>query len=321
MTITVRRYDDTLSELWNDFVGSSKNGTFLFNRGFMDYHRDRFSDHSLLFYNNNELIALLPACEKSLSTPDAHILSHGGLTYGGVLCNTRMSAELMLEIFFAMISYYQSHEFKRILYKVIPHIYHKYPSEEDLYALFRFNAVLQQVDNSTTIYQPARLPFAKGKKYGVSKAAKNNLSILHKNNPSEIAAFFTLLNETLQERHDTKATHTVEEMTLLTARFPENIKCHTIYQGDILLAGVLIFLTDTLAHTQYMATSPLGRDIAALDLLLHVLINEIYVDKTYFNFGISNEAQGTILNHGLCRQKEMLGGRSTAQLIFLLPLE
>ena len=30
---------------WNDFVGQSKNATFLFYRGYMDYHADRFADY------------------------------------------------------------------------------------------------------------------------------------------------------------------------------------------------------------------------------------------------------------------------------------
>ena len=42
--IQVARYDKSQETEWNSFVGRSKNGTFLFNRGFMDYHADRFTD-------------------------------------------------------------------------------------------------------------------------------------------------------------------------------------------------------------------------------------------------------------------------------------
>ena len=44
------RYTAEKADEWNAFVAESKNGTFLFNRGYMDYHADRFVDHSLMFY-------------------------------------------------------------------------------------------------------------------------------------------------------------------------------------------------------------------------------------------------------------------------------
>ena len=47
--IQVARYDKSQETEWNSFIGCSKNGTFLFNRGYMDYHADRFTDASLGF--------------------------------------------------------------------------------------------------------------------------------------------------------------------------------------------------------------------------------------------------------------------------------
>ena len=46
----IRRYTPSLADEWNAFVAQSKNGTVLFDRRYMDYHADRFSDCSLLFY-------------------------------------------------------------------------------------------------------------------------------------------------------------------------------------------------------------------------------------------------------------------------------
>ena len=44
------RYTADKEAEWNAFVAQSKNGTFLFDRGYMDYHSDRFTDHSLMFF-------------------------------------------------------------------------------------------------------------------------------------------------------------------------------------------------------------------------------------------------------------------------------
>ena len=59
--LEVRRYTGEHSDEWNRFVAASKNGTFLFDRNYMDYHADRFSDHSLMIYRNGSVYALLPA--------------------------------------------------------------------------------------------------------------------------------------------------------------------------------------------------------------------------------------------------------------------
>ena len=53
----VRRYTPDKANEWNRFVAASKNGTFLFERQFMDYHADRFTDCSLMFYRDNALYA------------------------------------------------------------------------------------------------------------------------------------------------------------------------------------------------------------------------------------------------------------------------
>lgn len=46
----IRRYTDSDSAAWNDFVKKSRQGTFLFDRNYMDYHKDRFKDYSFMFY-------------------------------------------------------------------------------------------------------------------------------------------------------------------------------------------------------------------------------------------------------------------------------
>ena len=45
----IERYKSKHFEIWNKFIAKSKNGLFMFNRNFMDYHKDKFKDHSLLF--------------------------------------------------------------------------------------------------------------------------------------------------------------------------------------------------------------------------------------------------------------------------------
>ena len=94
----IRRYTPDKADEWNRFVVQSKNGTFLFDRRFMDYHADRFTDASLMVYRGQSLYALLPANVKGNV-----LTSHGGLTYGGLVMSDRCSAHGVLETFSAIV--------------------------------------------------------------------------------------------------------------------------------------------------------------------------------------------------------------------------
>ena len=78
--IEIHRYTAAYHRDWNDFVSESSNGTFLFLREYMEYHADRFTDYSLLVYEGNKLLALLPA-----NRSGDVLYSHAGLTYGGLI--------------------------------------------------------------------------------------------------------------------------------------------------------------------------------------------------------------------------------------------
>lgn len=307
------RYSPEDAEEWNSFVRESKNATFLFDRNYMDYHADRFIDHSLMFHERDKLVALFPANEHA-----RRIVSHGGLTYGGVLSGRKMSAARMLQIFECMLRYYRDGGFSGLRYKAIPHIYHKIPAQEDLYALFRAGATLCRVDVSTAIELANRNPLSGGKKNNLSKARKAGVQVSHSNDYGD---FVPLLEDTLADRHDSRPVHDLAEIELLASRFPDNIHLWVAHRSGRLLAGTILFVTDTTVHTQYMVASSEGRDTGALDAVIHeLLLQDWGKGIKYFDFGISNEDEGNVLNAGLCAQKEMFGGTSVAHMFFELAL-
>ena len=142
--LSVQRYDDKNIILWNKFNKKAKNHLFMFDRGYMDYHRDRFLDHSLIIFNDDEPVALFPACEM-----DGELRSHGGLTYGGFITDEKMKQHTMMDCIRAIKVYAEERSFKTIVYKTIPHIYHQQPAEEDRFALYATGARLTTVDAST----------------------------------------------------------------------------------------------------------------------------------------------------------------------------
>lgn len=314
--ITVTRYTPKNHQIWNEFVKQSRQGTFLFDRNYMDYHQDRFHDHSLMIYYKDKLYALLPANEvvsaSNNEIPQKELVSHQGLTYGGLLTYNKMTAELTCETFEAIGNYLKQEGFSKLTYKAIPWIYHKIPSEEDLYALIHVGkASLSAREISTTILLQNKLRFSEQRRRGVNKAKKNSL-IIRQSSQEDVFAFWNILNNNLQQKYHTRPVHSNEELQLLMSRFPENIIGYSVLKDEEVIAGTIIFITPQVIHTQYIGASEKGKEEGALDLLFDYLINQKKWNAPYFDFGKSTEDRGNYLNTNLIHQKEGFGGRGVA---------
>lgn len=300
----VLRYTPEMRSTWDAFVNVAKNATFLFQRDYMDYHADRFADHSLLFYTDKDkLLALMPANEK-----DSTLISHGGLTYGGIISDIAMTTPRMLEAFESLHAYARMTDIQRIIYKTVPSIYSSHPSEEDLYALFRNRAVLFRRDVLAVIDQSNRLAYQERRARKIKQARNAGLRIISKS--TDYASFWLVLEENLLQRYNVKPVHNLAEIELLAARFPDNIHLHVCLQDKEILAGVVVYATPKVAHIQYISASAAGKSIGALDFLFASLIESVYSEHSYFDFGISTEQDGQVLNQGLIEQKEGFGARA-----------
>ena len=268
----------------------------------MDYHSDRFRDHSLMFFKTNKLVGVMPA-----NIIDDTLHSHSGLTFGGIVSNFDMKVPLMIELFEALINHCKEEGLKDIVYKAIPYIYHSIPADEDLYVLFRCNATLIARNVSSSIYMPEKIRFEKNRRETIGKGKKNNLII---KTSSDLTSFMKIVEEVLKERHEASPVHNIEELKLLMTRFPDNIKLFASYKDDIMLAGTLMYESKNVAHCQYMANSNKGWTLGALDTIVDYLIRDYYICKKYFDFGISTEKLGQVLNTGLIMHKEGFGARA-----------
>lgn len=305
-SISILKYSPELKNLWDEFVDRSKNGTFLFKRDYMDYHSDRFTDNSLLFYRKNSLYCILPA-NRTGST----INSHGGLTYGGIIMGDRCRAEGVLDVFSAMIDYLKDQGFSKIIYKPVPHIYHRIPSEEDLYALFRHDAYLSVRTISSTIDFKKPLPFNKGRKETIAKALKYNIKVEVSN---DYDAFWNILTQNLRDTHNAIPVHSLSEIKSLASLFPQNIKLFGAFKDNEMIGGIVIFISRNVIHTQYISASPQGKLHGAVDAIISYLLeNPLRYSPDgieYFDFGTSNEEKGRYLNENLIYHKEGFGARA-----------
>lgn len=313
--IIIKRYSPDMAEQWNAFCAASKTPLFMFNRNYMDYHQDRFADHSLLFYADDELIALLPANEK-----DQVLFSHGGLTYGGLITNTNFKQHISNDCFSALVAYAKENNIQKILYKCIPHIFHVQPAEEATYSLFLFGGRLLKVESATVLNLKAPLKMPKGRKAQISRAKREGVVVQELCRKADYEAFIALENEVLQQHHGATAVHTADELYLLHQRFPENIRIFGAFIDNVLIAGTVIYEYGHLVHTQYLAANDTARTIGALDLVISTVMERYRESKQWLDFGISTENGGRVLNEGLIAQKEGFGGRTNVYVTWELDI-
>lgn len=305
-TFSIQRYTPDLKELWNDFIASAKNATFLFNRYFMDYHSDRFKDYSLLIFKEETLFGVLPANLK-----DNMLYSHQGLSYGGLVLNATARLPEVVDAFAAILIYLETHTITKLELKVLPTFYQLLPAEELSYILFLLEATWVRVETAAVIDYRHTLPLHRSRSGGLKKAAKAGLYI------QEEKAFDTFWNTilipNLYEKHQAKPVHTLSEIDQLAQQFPEHIRQFNVYDPVLgLVAGATVFVTRTVAHVQYISSNDTRQELGSLDFLFNHLINTVFTDKQYFDLGTSNENQGQQLNTGLQIWKESFGARTVA---------
>lgn len=298
---------------WNEFVATSRNATFMHCRDYMDYHADRFTDASLIALHNDKPAALLPAC----ILEDATLSSHAGLTYGGwLLPPAHLDGAALLSLMEQWAGYCRG-QYATISYKPVPYIYHLMPSQEDLYALWRCGFTKQVVNLSSAIDLRRGFKFNMSKRQQVRKALKHNITISRE---SDFSVFWHILQTCLSERHNASPVHSLEEIGRLAAAFPDNIKLYVLSDDQGAQAGVCIYDTGTVAHSQYAATTPRARERYYLTALYHHLITQVFATRAYFDFGSSNEQAGLILNAGLLNQKYSMGATGVAYESYVLKL-
>tara|TARA_B100000768_G_C11238057_1_gene358155 strand:- start:279 stop:1226 length:948 start_codon:yes stop_codon:yes gene_type:complete len=298
----IRKYTPEDFQDWNSFVEKSLNGTFLHNRNFMEYHSDRFEDHSMIIENEKKILTVLPA-----NKSENELQSHAGLTYGGFIVDSTMTATLMLNIFENLKKILLEMGINKFLYKAIPHIFQQHPVEQDLYAIHKNGGQLIRSDLSSVINIKYPLQPSKSKKQGIKRAQSVQLKV---HESIKFTNFWIILEDRLKHAHRERPTHTLKEIEGLREKFPNNIRLFLAKKDHKIQAGVLVFDCGITAHVQYISSTNEGRQNGAIDLIISHLLQNVFYDRRWFDFGISTSDKGTNLNDGLVRSKEMFGARS-----------
>ncbi|MCC5935782.1 MAG: GNAT family N-acetyltransferase [Lunatimonas sp.] len=287
--------------LWNTLVESSTNGTFLHHRDFMGYHGQRFVDASLLIYLGDRPVAVFPAERDG----DA-VYAHRGLTYAGWILAENLPSEELKNVVAATLRHYQHLGVQMLEIRSVPDCFASFPQRNLVEVCLHSGGKI----TARPIHQATPLPHTitdRGKVWGRKKALAKGLSV----KVSEDWSHFwqQILTPNLLRRHGVTPTHTLAEITHLRAKFTNQIRLHGVYAGEEMLGGAVVFDTKRCAHLQYTTATEVGKSLRCLDLLMGVLVEQVYGHRDYFNFGVSHIPATGKINTGLSQWKESLGAK------------
>ena len=301
----VRSYEPGLSEIWDDLVRRSCNGTMLHTRRFISYHGNRFRDRSLVLEDRRgRVVGVFPAAEDP-SDPEV-IVSHPGLTYGGLVHDGSVHGASMIGALEEVARCYRSLGCRCLRYKVVPAIYHAAPADDDIYALFRLGARRYRCDLSAAIDLSHREPVSQRRVRSRRRAEAGGVSADEA--WGEIASFWQILECHLDSRHGASPVHSLEEIRLLHDWFPDEIILITAKIGDMLAGGTVLFVAGPVLHMQYTATTEQGRAMFVTDPVMERAIDLAHERGCrFFDFGTSTVDEGWSLNEGLYQFKVSFG--------------
>lgn len=307
--IHIKKYDETRKENWENLLSCSVNGTFLHSRSFMDYHSDRFQDASVMVYEDEECVGIFPANYDN----SVKVISHGGLTYGGLIVKFDAYSKDVLMYLSAIMNFFNREGVSFLHIKLVPDFYHKSIRQDIEYGLTLAEGKIIKNDLTCVVDLSGGIDISRQKRRirGAENARTNNVEIKETSNFDEY--WNKVLIPNLKQRYGVKPVHTLDEIECLYKKNKGFIRQFNVYLNNEIIGGTTIFETRTTAHAQYISSTVKGRNLGALDYLFMHLIDEVFKHKKYFDFGRVNEESVKKLNIGLLDWKEGFGSRGFVQ--------
>lgn len=304
---SIRQYKPSDEEDWDLFCKDAKLSSFLLSRRFLSYHRERFVDQSLIITSGDTIVGVFPAAKSPSEA--TKVVSHPGSTYGGLILSRKVTGCETKEILISIKNHYERMGFESLVYKVLPQIYREQPWADDEWVFHALGWKNIRVDLASVIDLEHEYSYSSRRIRGIRKAQKLGVSV--EKGPDRIDEIWLILSENLRDRHNASPVHSLDEIKLLAGRFEKELKFYKLmYEGRV-LAAVVVFANRHVWHAQYICSNNNGRSIGALDFLFDAIIKEAReCNVRWFDFGISTEHNGFVLNSGLDSYKREFGSGS-----------
>lgn len=309
MTITTQPYQNSDTDRWDQFVETANNGTLFHLRKFLQYHpEDRFSDHSLLFMEDDKLLAILPAAERIVEGKK-HLISHPGASYGGFVFEDKLSIQACMDLALTLKAHAKAVKINNITMTLPPIIYNQRLTNYMEFALTHHGFNLPRREISSVLYledtaADTVAKFSSSSQRAVKKALQSGITV---KTSHDFETFYPILEHNLESRHNVKPTHTLPELQRLGELFPDDIYLLGAYKGDQLIAGIVVFNANKRVQLAfYISHDQRYQQHRPVNLLFHELVHK-GVDEgfRYLDFGIFTVNMEP--NLGLARFKESFG--------------
>lgn len=311
--IAITPYAPEDAARWDAFVERAPNGLFLFRRGYMDYHADRFEDASLWLCEGDRPVAVLPASRKA----DGSVVSHGGLTFGGLVVAPETRLATVIDAVAALRDHARANGVRSLVYKQVPAFLQEPVASADAYALQLAGAAITAVEPNPVVDVAARPPLQDRRVRSARRAARLGVEVCESD---DLATYWDLLEPVLFARHGVRPVHTLAEIELLRSRFAGAITLRAAFLDGAMVAGAVLYRYGHVVHSQYSVAGDAGREAGALDLVMTTLLDELTPPVRFLSLGISSEHGGLELNEGLTAWKEGFGARALPHVTYeLLP--
>lgn len=306
-------YSPELDKRLDHFVEcESVNGTFLQTRRFLNYHpADRFTDASFALEKSGTIVAYFPGVAKEQT-----FVSHAGTTFGGpIIAKSFYSGSRLLEILKEADQYLAS-RFKNIRFKITPAIFAEESPDLLEYMLEHMGYSRHTELSSYCTLQSGVDPLENCDKECRRIFKKSEIEGIRFGNLEKTEDFETFYHflEISKSKHNVHPVHTLQELyDLKDNRIPDHIRFRGIWDGNTLVAAMMLFLfegTKTI-HGQYIAPNPdYEKFQPTTALYVRVMREAAQEGYKQISWGISTEDGGNYLNESLLRFKESLGAKA-----------
>ncbi len=311
--VAVERFQPVQAAEWQEFLGSSNNGTLFHDLRFLSYHPPgRFDTHHLVFRRDGDSVALLPAAIVREADGRRILKSPYGASIGGCVLRVGTSAEVVLAMVEALQEYAADTHLAGIELRLGPSILARCPNDDLAFALTARGFALTRRWLCHVIALPADpaqvlagIPTRSRRRY--ARYALRQGVVPEEAGPERLDEFYAML-EANRARHGARPTHTLADLQALWAAVPERVKLFLFTLENRPIAGGLVFeLNQRVAYVFYVCHDERFEQYRATSLAVaHVMEHYAAGGFRYLDLGPSTFDDLT-LNRGLAEFKEELG--------------
>jgi hypothetical protein len=307
--LEIKKFVEEQSDLWDNLVKMSNNGTIFHTRKFLSYHPSgRFADHSIIFNKKEKPFVVFPAAEKKIDGKK-YLISHPGTSYGSFVVPEMLSFKNSYELVKSLLKYARDENFGGIRLTPPPTIYNLRLSNYIDFALIQHGFNYQKREVSSILFLEKTVEqnlekFKSSHRRALRKALKAQIEIKETNRFKE---FYTILKSNLKIRHNVIPTHTLDELLKINELFPNKVKLFGAFFEEKMVAGVVNFICNNeVVLAFYISHDEKYQETRALNLLFYKIFEWAIEEKfKVFDFGIFTVNEEP--NFGLARFKENFG--------------